>query len=456
MNFMPLRLDNLMRLSIYSKYQVKNKLTCNQRLQNLCCKWLTMSGHPSITKILEESLQVSRLTQNPSTVRGRKSTIDMILRCIDKSGYKTLAELETSPLTIANFIQILREDMAVNAAEMARSTVSQKYSQMCKIFDEIGAKKITITMLRNSKQRVIQEGGDIIYPQETITQTQVIEVMKILNQLQDNDDFEVKGTRTSKRKKAMLRLYLLVAACYAIRQGSILLLTKQDFNEETFTYLLAKGKRHGEPCLRSMHPVVWQAYTDYLEHTNGASDKLFTCGSWLSAGVKDIMLKANVETKNGRHGIHRFRRAWATYCYINNIPLVDAAAGLNHSDSSSTERVYQDINVKQQRASQYMVGFADHFLGVSQRLSDFEQQLEAMSPWMADIFSSGQPVFEDEAFDPVFIDNEGSLSAHCELVPAPMREDTIEIVQPLDRAGTTIKSDANEVVPAPRLELGTS
>ena len=69
-----------------------------------------------------------------------------------------------------------------------------------------------------------------------------------------------------------------------------------------------------------------------------------------------------------------------------------------------------------------MVGFADHFLGVSQRLSDFEQQLEAMSPWMADMFSSGQPVFEDEAFEPVFIDDEGSLSAHCELVPAPRLE----------------------------------
>jgi hypothetical protein len=36
-----------------------------------------------------------------------------------------------------------------------------------------------------------------------------------------------------------------------------------------------------------------------------------------------------------------------------------------------------------------------------------------------------------------------------------MREDTIEIVQPLDSAGSTIKSDAIEVVPAPRLELGT-
>ena len=48
--------------------------------------------------------------------------------------------------------------------------------------------------------------------------------------------------------------------------------------------------------------------------------------------------------------------------------------------------------------------------------------LESMSPWMAELFSSGQPVFEDEVFEPVFIDDEGSLSAHCELVPAPRLE----------------------------------
>ena len=433
-----------------------------------------MGENSSITKLLEESLLVSRLTQNSSTVRGRKSAIDMILRSFEKSGYQTLADLENSTLTIANFIESLREDMAVNAAKMARSTVSQKYSQMCKIFDEIGAKKITITMLRNSKQSVIQKGGVIIYPQETITQTQVIEVMKIVNQLQDDDDFKVKGTRTSKRKKAMLRLYLLIAACYALRQGTILLLTKQDFNEETFTYRLAKGKRHGEPCLRSMHPVVWQAYTDYLEHIDEASDNLFTCGSWLSSGVKDIMIRANVEAQNGRHGIHRFRRAFATYCYNNNIPLVDAAAGLNHSDSSSTERVYQDINVKQQRASQRLNEFADHLLGVSQRLSEFEQQLEDMSPWMADLFSSGQPVFEDESFEPLFMDSKGNLSSHCDLVPAPTKagfasintnqrkrlsKRELNISNQYNRsrvgAGNTIKSDAIVVVPAPRLELGT-
>jgi hypothetical protein len=37
--------------------------------------------------------------------------------------------------------------------------------------------------------------------------------------------------------------------------------------------------------------------------------------------------------------------------------------------------------------------------------------------------------------------------------PAPMREDTTGNAQPLDSAGSTIKSDAIEVVPAPRLEL---
>ena len=41
------------------------------------------------------------------------------------------------------------------------------------------------------------------------------------------------------------------------------------------------------------------------------------------------------------------------------------------------------------------------------------------------------------------------------MIPAPMKEDMRKSVQPLDVAESTIKSDANEVVPAPRLELGT-
>ena len=412
-----------------------------------------MTSQPTVADLLEKSLQVSKLTQQPSTYRGRRSSVKILLKCFERAEVTTLDELEKDPLATAKFIGVLRGFISQNCEGMARSTLSQQYTQIRQILQECGANTTTLTMIKNSKQSVLDGAQAIVHPQETITQGQMTELLKILEGLSERDRFHVKGVRTTRRKKAMLRLYVLIACCYALRRGSILGLERMDFNEESFTYRLAKGGRKGEVYTRAMHPVVWRAYTEYLEHIG--EFPLFTDGSWLSAGVKTIMTEAGVEAHNGRHGIHRFRRAFATYCYHSNIPLVDAAAGLNHADSTTTERVYQDINAKQQRASQRLADFADHFTGASQRLSEFEQQLEAMSPWMADMFSVGQPVFEDEALEPVFLDAMGNLAAHDEVVPAPMREDTTRNAQPLDRAWTTPKRCVANVVPAPRLELGT-
>ena len=379
-----------------------------------------MTSQPTMADLLEQSLQVSKLTQQPSTYRGRRSSVQILLKCFERAEITTLDELEKDPLTTAQFIGVLRDYISQNCEGMARSTLSQQYTQMRRILQECGANTTTLTMIMNSKQSVLGDAQAIVHPQETITQGQMTELLKILEGLSERDRFHVKGVQTTRRKKAMLRLYVLIACCYALRQGSILGLERMDFNEESFTYRLTKGGRKGEVYTRAMHPVVWQAYTEYLEHIG--EFPLFTDGSWLSAGVKTIMIEAGVEAHNGRHGIHRFRRAFATYCYHNNIPLVDAAAGLNHVDSTTTERVYQDINAKQQRASQRLADFADHFTGASQRLSEFEQQLEAMSPWMADLFSLGQPVFEDEALEPAFLDAMGNLTAHDEVVPAPRLE----------------------------------
>ena len=169
-----------------------------------------------------------------------------------------------------------------------------------------------------------------------------------------------------------------------------------------------------------MHSTVWKAYSDYLEVVGDYP--LFTDGSWLSAGVKVSLTQAGVEAPNGRHGIHRFRRAYATFCYHQGIPLVDAAAGLNHADSSTTERVYQDLNTKQQRASQTLSQFADHFLGIPQQLSEMEQQLEDMTPWMSGVFTYGQPSFADDPLEPLYLDDDGNLSSLDNVVPAPRLE----------------------------------
>ena len=56
----------------------------------------------------------------------------------------------------------------------------------------------------------------------------------------------------------------------------------------------------------------------------------------------------------------------------------------------------------------------------------------------------GQPNFDDEApMELLFIDANGTLVDHDrKLVPAPMREDPSHIALPLDRAWTTMQSDA--------------
>jgi len=386
------------------------------------CSGLNMRSNPSLNDLLQESLEVSRLTQNASTYRGRRRSVEILRASLAESDIESLNDLEASPLSVAAYITQLSTYFADNLNELAYNTLSQLYTQMCVIMAEIGASRRTTTMLRNSKQRVLCHAEPITYPQETVTQQQMERIMRILNQLMGNETFAVKNVTTSKRKKAMLRLYILLAACYALRQGSILQLSRQDFNERNLTYRIQKGARTGENVIRTMHPLVWEAYQEYLKHIGDYS--LFTDASWLSAGVKVIMQKVGVEARNGRHGIHRFRRAFATYCYTENIPLVDAAAGLNHADSVVTERVYQDINTKQQRANQHLVDFADNFLGVAQRLSEYERQLQEMTPWMADIFMLGQPNFDDEApMELLFIDANGTLVDHDrKLVPAPRLE----------------------------------
>ena len=69
------------------------------------------------------------------------------------------------------------------------------------------------------------------------------------------------------------------------------------------------------------------------------------------------------------------------------------------------------------------------------------------------MFSVGQPVFEDEALEPIFLDAMGNLAAHDEVVPAPMSEDVNGGESPHDRAWTNRMATIR--VPAPRLELGT-
>ncbi len=62
---------------------------------------------------------------------------------------------------------------------------------------------------------------------------------------------------------------------------------------------------------------------------------------------------------------------------------------------------------------------------------------------------------EDTSENAQLLDRAWTIRTDGIRVPAPMREGTTGNAQPLDRAWTTPKRGVANVVPAPRLELGT-
>ena len=89
------------------------------------------------------------------------------------------------------------------------------------------------------------------------------------------------------------------------------------------------------------------------------------------------------------------------------------------SDSSTTERVYQDVNVKQQKASEKLEDFAHSFLNMSSRSGRIERELREISPYLSGLLSTGLPSFEDESLEPIYLDNAGELSDCGSWSPLP-------------------------------------
>ncbi len=371
---------------------------------------------------LSDNLEVTRLTKKPSTFRGRKSAVRLLLLALEKLNITSIEQLEDDPILTARLIHELGEQVRREKWGSTRNTTSQKYQQMCAILTEIGCSARLVKIFRDSKATVLDKGPTLKPPQETITQEQMDKVMKILKELDKRDDFRVKGSKPTKKKRAMVRLYVLMAASFAIRRSTLELMRSQDFDTENITYFQGKGGRKGEPTTRSMNRLVWGAYQDYMKHFDKPPEKLFTDLSGISASVKVIMKEAGVAAHNGRHGTHRFRRAFAKWAYNKNIPVPTISAGLNHEDTRSTERVYRDLTEKQQKASQVLAEFAEQFLKMKDHISDLEKELEDVKGFLGDMLRYGQPTFNDEEMDLVYLDAQGNLQTLSGMVPAPRLE----------------------------------
>ena len=353
-----------------------------------------MSDSKTLADLLDEVMQITKTTLTNSTYRGRQRCAEVLRKALKKIKVEKIKDFEESRIKTAELVEEIQKDFNSRNPPLAKSTVDQMYHQIIKMMQEMGADSLTLAILKNSKRSFKKKSKAKRYKQENITKEEMEKVLEILDNIAENKDFKVKGSRTTKRKKLMLRLYIMIAASYALRQGTIMRITAEDITQTDLTYELAKGERDGESHSRKTTEAVWEAYQDYIKEAGITTGTLFNCDSWLSSAVAQVMQQAGVQSDNGRYGIHRFRRAFGTYCLENNIPVEHAAAGLNHSDSSVTERVYQDLSRKDIIGKETIARYSSHFLAKQEDMS--QDCFDGLDDWVRDIFEYGQPIFNDE------------------------------------------------------------
>ena len=290
----------------------------------------------TLNELLDENLEVIKLTRNPSTFRGRRVVIKNFKDAFATIGFTSLDDLN-SIIKMAHFTKELGNQIVNEEWGSKYSTNSQRYHTGKAILVEIGVEAPSVAVYLNAKKNVLSNGSTEISIQETINPAQTERLMAILDEVMAGREIKVKGSVVSPRKVAMGNLYLKIAAPYALRQGSIMDLRPSDFTYENLTYRIQKGENKGMPVTRPMNNMTWNAYEQYLTILGHRPEKLFNDASWLSAFVKVVMTEAGVEAHHGRHGIHRFRRALVTWAYNNNKMVEHFSPALDHKNTEVTE-----------------------------------------------------------------------------------------------------------------------
>jgi len=268
----------------------------------------------------------------------------------------------------------------------------------------------------------------------------------------------------------LLRGYVWLTLASGARTGEIRSLTEANIDQESMTRTIFKMKitcpevisnlpsfiqERIRPMIASIKQHAPKAELLFCEHENkkgkGTIDPRL-----LQELVKGSMIANGMPptSPGGYYKLHDLRKVWARWIDENGGSLESTTAFLGHSSTQVTYKSYfhdEHKNKLARKGQQIGLNHLQSLLAPPEDLTDRLAELRAFLEAGEDIYANSSFSLRHE------IDRTESArpGRWSKMVPAPMREDTTEIVQPLDRAGNTIKSDAIEVVPAPRLELGT-
>ena len=365
------------------------------------------------TQIEQAIEEVLARPQSANTMKNMKQVAGKLLPLLRDCDIQTMDELNTDnsilgrTATMNRLIEAMKVEAQAGNLGGTYNTVQSRVSRMRLLLTKAGLVPEVVSMLKDAERQVNRASGlRRTQSQATITPEQAQRLIEFGERLSLGELPEVKiqGRTPTACKIAQGHTYTVAAMCYALRHHSLMEITWGDVTPQSLIYIVGKGNDFPEEHLRTMEPLLWAEIVK-LQATwreqPASTDKLFINESWLYAYIRAACEYAGIERTNGRYGLHRARRAFATWCFTTKgINLEDASAGLNHADTAVTERVYVGLEARQMRGNETLGQFREEFLGLSSEMKAMKEDIKEMKSTMGSMLETileyGQPSFLDD------------------------------------------------------------
>ena len=359
------------------------------------------SGTMKQTQIEEAIEEVLARPQSANTMKNMRQVAGKLLPLLRECDIHNMDELNTDKSTLGRtatmnrLIEAMKVESTAGNLGGTFNTVQSRTSRMRLLLQKAGLDPQMVAMLKDA-EKVINRASGLrrTQSQATITPEQAQRLIEFGELLSRGELPQVKidGRTPTACKIAQGHTYTLTAMCYALRHESLMGLTWGDVTPQSLIFIVGKGNDFPEEHLRTMEPILWteicKLNATWKEQPDSTA-KLFINESWLYAYIRQACEYAGIERTNGRYGLHRARRAFATWCFTTKgINLEDASAGLTHWDTAVTERVYVGLSARQMRGNETLNQFREEFLGMSTEMASMKEDITEMKSTMGSLMEA--------------------------------------------------------------------
>jgi len=291
-------------------------------------------------------------------------------------------------------------DITIKAKDWGsqKSTIGQMLTNARCLLTKIGFNPSSIQNIKNESINSIMESDVNLKKVEYVpTPNDIKSILKVIDEMKNPEyRFENATGNLSMNNRIQASLYVMLAMSVTPRAGSLRAIEWEDITEHNIKVWIVKQKSiNPESIMFNMNELLWASIQQWRKVSPKQTGSIWTNKADVSKWGNRVLKVAGMPSINNRCGVHMFRKAFATYCYNNEISLEHAAAGLGHQSSSTTEKYYISNYAKGQKAADAMGKFNVDFMDAAMKMSTLSKTMTAWSDALQADVNWGQAQSDD-------------------------------------------------------------